>query len=827
MRKYIFTLSILLCGIGAAAQTLTFAADPRTVHVGDKIPPLTWTNPGFSSSNWTTAVASGNPTCSTTYTSASPVGTYPITCAVGTLVPQSGWSFAFTTSNVTVIAATGIGTQNITTLSKPTGMMQSVKAANSTCTTAAAGDGVTDDTAALLCFFHNGRGTTGTFGNNPKQYYLPTGTYLVSAQLKMWGSAIALFGDGPDKTIIKLAPASSGYGTSCTTTSTCNFIWFEGGLSGGTNNNGYNEHFEDMSIEIGAGNPGAQGIQFIGNNFDAVKNVWVYYDDGVGKCAFCINQALPGQTTFKNIAAYGGTYGYQANGQAEYNALIYNGTFENQTGNGILIGGFDTAMENIFSVNTVNAIANGTSASTLLNGELLGGTSANAVTNTSGGSLYIRNVNSTGYTNLMTDSNGGAVLSSPVAEHWSGTAQTIFSTATPTGIIITPVLETPTPSDPSSAGWCPVSANINNWGTDLSSCASTTAYVPVSCNYPLGVQDCSAIATNSGVYNVSGGGTINVTVPCSINHIFGDNFAATSGTFVNFVNNCNSTTTPLILDHFTSTAGTVTFTHTGSRPMVIEDVNAIYNCSTGAGDIFIEDSQIELTNFCSGQTVWGRGLDDETAGNLEGITSVGYASATTTLTIVGSVDPAMTVGSAILFGAAITPSSWLQRGAAKITNISGSTMTATWYGAANPDQAPTTQSAGNYTLQPDKMTCTGCRIWALGFKTEKPSTQINITNGKLEIDGFFTYPVFQSPNPWQDFTITDTDTFLTGSIFSSLQWTNFVNETRSGSNGVLANPGFGGSSSSNLTMFYSIGGPPPPTSTARIFGSRQYGSSIK
>jgi hypothetical protein len=75
----------------------------------------------------------------------------------------------------------------------------------------------------------------------------------------------------------------------------------------GANNNGYNEHFENIGIEIGPGNPGARAVEFIGNNFDAVRNVRVWFDDSKGESAFNVDRAYPGQTLFKNIAGYGGS----------------------------------------------------------------------------------------------------------------------------------------------------------------------------------------------------------------------------------------------------------------------------------------------------------------------------------------------------------------------------------------------------------------------------------------------------------------------------------------------------------------------------------------
>ena len=89
---------------------LTVTADNQSRLYGDPNPPLTYTITGFVNGD-TIAVVSGTADCTTTATLTSPVGTYPITCTVGTLSAQN-YVFAFVPGTLTVNPAPLIVTVN-------------------------------------------------------------------------------------------------------------------------------------------------------------------------------------------------------------------------------------------------------------------------------------------------------------------------------------------------------------------------------------------------------------------------------------------------------------------------------------------------------------------------------------------------------------------------------------------------------------------------------------------------------------------------------------------------------------------------------------------
>ena len=83
--------------------TLTVTADTKSRPFGQSNPVLTATILGFvNGQTLATSGVTGSPACATTATVASPAGTYPITCSIGTLA-SAAYTFAFAPGVLTVI----------------------------------------------------------------------------------------------------------------------------------------------------------------------------------------------------------------------------------------------------------------------------------------------------------------------------------------------------------------------------------------------------------------------------------------------------------------------------------------------------------------------------------------------------------------------------------------------------------------------------------------------------------------------------------------------------------------------------------------------------
>src|SRR5882724_984966 len=95
-----FAASSALGDLIVTKAQLTVTADNQSRLYGDPNPPFTYVITGFVNGD-TIAVVSGTADCTTTATQASPVGAYPITCALGTLSAQN-YVFAFVPGTLTI-----------------------------------------------------------------------------------------------------------------------------------------------------------------------------------------------------------------------------------------------------------------------------------------------------------------------------------------------------------------------------------------------------------------------------------------------------------------------------------------------------------------------------------------------------------------------------------------------------------------------------------------------------------------------------------------------------------------------------------------------------
>ncbi len=100
-----YTIMYVPGTITVSPAVLTVTADNKSKYINTANPALTASYNGFVN-NDTVSALTGNPALSTTATTASPVGTYPITVAQGTL-SAANYTFAFVNGILTVLADPG------------------------------------------------------------------------------------------------------------------------------------------------------------------------------------------------------------------------------------------------------------------------------------------------------------------------------------------------------------------------------------------------------------------------------------------------------------------------------------------------------------------------------------------------------------------------------------------------------------------------------------------------------------------------------------------------------------------------------------------------
>jgi hypothetical protein len=82
---------------------LTVIASNKTITLGASISSLTATLSGFQNGDTATSSVTGSPNCTTTATMTSIIGTYPITCTIGTLASTKYDFITFATGTLTIL----------------------------------------------------------------------------------------------------------------------------------------------------------------------------------------------------------------------------------------------------------------------------------------------------------------------------------------------------------------------------------------------------------------------------------------------------------------------------------------------------------------------------------------------------------------------------------------------------------------------------------------------------------------------------------------------------------------------------------------------------
>jgi hypothetical protein len=470
------------------------------------------------------------------------------------------------------------------TLPFPAGFMKSVKDYG------AVGDGISDDTVAIQAALADGRSNASSEYNGvPKGLYFPPGTYLVRKTLSWNGCCVTLQGAGPNASVIRLAPASHGYGSAATAKAV---------LSTPGGNSSFRQNIWDLGFRVGADNPGAVAIDYVSNNNGSIHDVSVVSEDGQGISGISLTRHYPGPLMIKNVLIHGFQMGINT-AAYEYGATIESLTLEDQTVAGINNLQQTISVRGLKSTNTVPALINNGGFAIVLGARLLGGSGATqAIENNS--NLYLREVSSAGYGATLHDTSAGGTknIEGTIAEYIAGAPVTLESTGEPKSLNL-PVRETPTFQDSTPSRW---KAFVPNYYGDTSGLQAVFNKGGSTIYFPFGAY----LSYNE----------VSISVPDTVRRIVGfssvvnGSSTGTNGGGIRFVVNSNSTQ-PLIIEQF---GYGVKVEQHGKRPVVIKDGRFSYRSYPGAGDLFLEDVELSQTAFQAGQSVWARQLDDEYTG---------------------------------------------------------------------------------------------------------------------------------------------------------------------------------------------------------------------
>lgn len=224
-------------------------------------------------------------------------------------------------------------------------------------------------------------------------------------------------------------------------------------------NEAFRHYIRNLTVDVGSGNPGAIGIDYICNNRGGIYDVIIKSSDTnkVGYAGIAMDREWPGPALIKNVRVIGFDTGITMINQAQYGMLLENVSLENQRVLGIKLGKNTLTARKLKSVNTVPVIQTTNPTATdgdrahlsLLDCAFSGATSGTAISGRA--KTYIRNLTSTGYTTVLDDQGtnnrdiaGNSPTSTPklVAEHFTYGVNEEFA-ASIDGSIRLPVEETP------------------------------------------------------------------------------------------------------------------------------------------------------------------------------------------------------------------------------------------------------------------------------------------------------------------------------------------------------------------------------------------------
>ena len=251
----------------------------------------------------------------------------------------------------------------------------------------AVGDGVADDTQAFLDALED------TY-NAWEQVYVPPGTYLLSDQIR-WNRFITLRGAGPERTTLRLRDGAAGFADRDAPRAV---LYCRRYSSDGHDNVSHSNFIFNLTLDTGADNPGAIGIDFNSHNGGGVSNVRVV-DGGNSLTGISLEREAPGPSLISDVEVVGFDTGIKTRWG------VYSMTFERirllgQRVTGFYNGEHNATIRDLYSDNAVPAITVADRRAygllVLLDAELVGG-ARDAAAVVGGGELFVRNLTTAGY----------------------------------------------------------------------------------------------------------------------------------------------------------------------------------------------------------------------------------------------------------------------------------------------------------------------------------------------------------------------------------------------------------------------------------------------
>jgi len=314
----------------------------------------------------------------------------------------------------------------------------------------AAGDGQTDDTEALRSVISAGKNDPHPEFGSAREIYLPDGVYLVSEPIEIGDKKKSLIGESRDGVVIRLTDNAEGFEDPDNPQPVLSCAQSYEGWHFAQN---FFQRLHNLTVDIGAGNPGAIGIEYHTNNGGDVFNVLIRSSDPEHRGAVGLSQAHgSGPGLIHQVTVEGFDIGMQI--QHDLHSMAFSHiTLRHQREVGFENRGNTVSIEQLVSDNGRPALRNhSASAHLALRGaRLTGGSGGAAIENDPDAAIFVRDVQTEGYASALIS--GDDRLESGAIERYASpdTLALFEQTADPLALPIEPV---PWPGQPQdAAGW--------------------------------------------------------------------------------------------------------------------------------------------------------------------------------------------------------------------------------------------------------------------------------------------------------------------------------------------------------------------------------------
>lgn len=458
----------------------------------------------------------------------------------------------------------------------------------------AAGDGKTDDTAAIQKALND-------HANGNRIIYLPEGTYLVSGTLK-WGPGkhggmaqkrTILQGQNRDTTVIRLMDACPGFQDEDEIKAV---IW-----TGNRPAQRFRNAIRNLTVNTGTGNDGAAGIQFNASNQGTIRSVHIISGDGKGKIGLdMVYTDEVGPLLVRDLTVTGFDVGIKC-GHTVNSQTFENITLVDQNICGIENDGQVVNVRNLRSFNAVPAVKNGSGSGcmTIIDASLIGKVGASRVAAVENdATMFARNIRASGYGRTLKN-NGGhghSPESSIVREFSSHPPISQFSCADKS--LNLPVKDTPAIAWDDSEDWAVVT-DFNAVG-DGKTDDTDSFQAALDCGKP------TVCIPGGKTFRIEG----TVYVRGDVRRIIGCEARLKGKGAIVFTDEISAPV--VVFERFNISYSPLKIRHESSKTLILSSAIVASVESAGSGDFFIDD-------VCGGpwvfsnpdQNIWARQINPE------------------------------------------------------------------------------------------------------------------------------------------------------------------------------------------------------------------------